>query len=463
MTSPLNLDLALPGPTAGLPLGFNVYGSRSGGPVFAAFPERAREPLASASDFGVAPWALTGLILVPGAEVAPDGGAADVLYETAANEEHRATVTLTGGTALHGRQYVFGAYVKAVGTLTAFGVSYSGGAFGGSAGAFVDAASGRLSAPPRPDLELGAVSSHVLDVGGGWYRLSVYLEFTNAVDALVSVTLSVRPGSASGAYLGDAAAGLAVWGAWLSEGAQRGVESFEAGWDGNEGFSLAIVAPTLAVFDTGLIDDAFHQYEGFEYGWDNFPFSTHELVELAVFNEGGSPVVFEDFEHGWPADDYAQALAPHITALSSAAFDPGAQGAEGFESGWDNGSYSTTITAQTTAQFGEVPDAFESFEDVLLDRLVVVLNDVELLCPAHGLTNGMTGYLRPQVGGVQVGNTYANVKYFIVDAGVDPDRFSLSTTEGGGPVTLLDGGVGDQFFKGDPTRYWTSADGDPLI
>ena len=456
MTSPQNLDFALAGPVAGLPLGFNLYGKRVGSPTFAAFAARARAPLASANDLSVAPWTFVGLTLAAGTETAPDGSLADAVYETAANTEHRATITCSGGTALAAGQYTFGAYVKPVGTTLHGGASYEG---TGTGAAFIDLATGRLLAQPAPASELTKVSGQVVDVGGGWLRLSIVFEV--GAGAPASADLSLRPGSALGAYLGDIGRGLAVWGAHLSQGAQYGFEDFEQGWSGSENYALTIATQETARFDTGLIVAPQYDFEDFEHGWLNYPFSAHELIELAIFNEGGAPVVFEDFEHGWP--DYAQALDPTIITQVEALFDPGASTSESFEASWNNDTYSPTIITQTAATFGLTPDAFESFEDVVLDTLVVVLSDVVLSAPAHGLTNGTTGYLQPQVGGVQIANTYANVKYYVIDGEADPDVLSLSLTEGGGPVTFLDGGVGDQFFKGDPERYWTSADGDPLI
>ncbi len=161
MTAPQNLDFADAGPAPGIPEGWNLYGRRTGSPTFAAFATRARDQLVGPNTPGSAPWALTGLTVSVGAATAPDGSAADVVYETAVDDEHCASIALSGVTALAVGQYAFGAYVKPIGGTLYGGVSYYGN--DSTVGVLVDFASGRLLFAPTPLNELLKVSGYVLD------------------------------------------------------------------------------------------------------------------------------------------------------------------------------------------------------------------------------------------------------------------------------------------------------------
>ncbi len=168
----------------------------------------------------------------------------------------------------------------------------------------------------------------------------------------------------------------------------------------------------------------------------------------------------DDFEDGWlNNEDYFFDLDDVIAGpgIEAASFDVGTpQDFEDFEEEWDsNESFDFTLGAATAALYdGTASEAFEDFEEVILEGSVTVLPAADLVVrTSHGLTGGQRVSFRNEGGTLPAGlNT--GFLYFVANA--TANEFEVTQVSGGASVDITDNGVGTHFMIPDQTLFWTS-------
>lgn len=168
-------------------------------------------------DFENAAWTKNGVGITTNGGVAPDGSTtAELLVEsTSANDNHRVYQAFT---AKANATSTFSIYVK-----VASGARYAGLRLGVNATSYAhcvfDLSAGTYS------LGASATSASIVNVGGGWFRLSVTALNTsggpdNSLFYISNVATPPATDVTGALYTGDGAAGFYIWGAQLEERSQ---------------------------------------------------------------------------------------------------------------------------------------------------------------------------------------------------------------------------------------------------
>lgn len=219
-----------------------------------------------------------------------------------------------------------------------------------------------------------------------------------------------------------------------------GAESFESGWS-NTPFVAAFTVGTITAATFATLTQPV-SYESFEYGWDANEGYFYVLgpSEAAVF----SGQAFDDFETDWSAnEDYLFAFGPG---------DLAAPEVDDFETDWSsNQDYAFSLPAATAAVFNG--DAFEDFENVAAPVAFTVSPSANFLTTvsAHGRSNGdkvtvdSTGRLPA---GLQ-----PDTIYFVLSASPSALQLSLDNVN---PVDISDYGTGVHRLIADKDLYWTT-------
>lgn len=257
------------------------------------------------------------------------------------------------------------------------------------------------------------------------------------------------------------------------------LEGFELGW-GVDSFVGDLVAPTNAqalVF--GTLGPTPGHFEHFEREWRMpaapAPDSSHPGNETALFVwDAASPALFdttltfEAFEQQWHSNEsYVWTFTS--PELQAAVF--GSSAFEAFETGWkSNGTYSFSMGSTAAAPFVEwvTTQTFEDFSAVAPDLPITfappnTINAPSVVLPtpaplggyptnveATFYNTGNVGALPPEID--------SRVTYFIVIPLLGGgDSFEIASSAGGSPLSFT-GGAGNNFFKSDPSRFWTLTD-----
>ncbi len=167
----------------------------------------------------------------------------------------------------------------------------------------------------------------------------------------------------------------------------------------------------------------------------------------------------DDFEDGWSNNEtyfFTWTDVENGPGTEAASFDTGSpEDVEDFEEEWDsNESYDFTMGATTAALYDAGAEAFEDFEDVILEASVTVVPGTDrVVRTAHGLSTGERVSFRNEGGTLPAGlNT--GFLYFVI--GATANDFQVSQTSGGSAVDITDNGVGTHFAIADQTLFWTS-------
>jgi len=182
-------------------------------PVLLVEPAKANLLLYSNS-FGTSPWTLSNATLSANSilSASPDGTTnATVLIENSSNTAHQVRQEIT--TALN-TVYVFSVYAKAK-ERDRIRVNINADAFGVAQYANFNLSAGTVT------LQFGNAKGHMVYVGNGWYRCSVTTINSVAAAAVSAAIVLLDPTTGTtGAYAGDSASGVYLWGAQIEAGTQ---------------------------------------------------------------------------------------------------------------------------------------------------------------------------------------------------------------------------------------------------
>lgn len=437
MAAPENLGFETPGGRGGFAAAWTFYAKQTARDLAGYSGTAVLDPVTSPSDMTAAPWAPADANISSGAATAPDGTTtANEIAEDVADAVHGVVIGVAGS-LLEGVAYTFGCYLKA-GTRTYGGLAI------GKRYAVIDLSTGRLT---TSEGDGDPVSVEVVDVGDGWWRMS--LSTTPGVTDVTPVigVFTSRDGiDVEFPGTGDT---IYAWGAFFYEGVLEDVERFERGWALNEENTASIPSSVFASYVTDYVLPA--TYEDFETAWANYPFvTTIVLAESAVFDT--SPEAYEDFEEGWQDNE---SWSPTITSSTAAVYTGGAA-YENFESGWRDNQNSTPTIASSVAASYDGPNAqsFEDFEQVLLDRSYVAEPASDILTSGSHALTGTDVVYAVNVGGAYPGGVYKTIPYWILV--INGDNLRLSKTQGGAQIDITSAGEPENYLRGDPARYWNS-------
>lgn len=155
---------------------------------------------------------------------------------------------------------------------------------------------------------------------------------------------------------------------------------------------------------------------------------------------------YDSFELGWLNDGFPLTLSSAVSG-----------GIETFESGWNNGSGFSVVAAQ----YGQLAEDHEGFEDVIFDRPIGVTTPSTIDVPAHGFSDGDRVKFFTAVdgtGGTLPSGINDRILYFVVNS--TADTFEVSQTSGGSSQVMTDVGGGASYVRADPAVAWGGKDGD---
>jgi hypothetical protein len=446
-----NGDFQEAGAGSWLAAGWHRRGRRTTSTVAAGFAEGETSPLQDGLDFSSAEWSREGVTVLPDAETGPDGsGDADALVEETGDVEHR-LVLAEPRTFRPGYAYTFGLYVRERGRpYAAVGLSTSS----GTALLVVELAAGAIYAAPAAFGDVAAAHGHAVVCPGGWVRV----ELTCSVSAILSATpwVAPSPDGAVAAYPGVSGDGLRVWGAYLHSGARRGAEDHGSGWTANELAAVTAVEGEAAPFETLVADPTTWPVEDHERGWGKLRLAPASRAQALFGVSTGANLHAEGHERDWPVGQ-----APYYTAGSTtpAMFSSGVYAREAHDFAWDNATHPFNVVSGVQAAFDEGAGAADGHESAFADFQYSFDGALEaLLAPGHTLSDGDSLHLYAQYGGAvpKATGVTESVRLYVVEAA--PGEFKVSLSPGGTPIAFADPGVGQQFARADPKRFWSGSD-----
>lgn len=197
-------------------------------------------------------------------------------------------------------------------------------------------------------------------------------------------------------------------------------ETFEAGWDSNQGYLFGLISIGAAAYDSTP-----QSFEDFEEEWDsneNYVFDFDGGSFTAAMYDSGTPQAFEDFEEEWD----------------------------------DNENYQFVMGATLAAfYYTESPGIrqFEDFEDSVADRVFTVTTGSpgQLDAVAHGMIANEKHQLRSN--GLLPGDLSPNLDYYVVSPGANDWQVAKESLGAAVPVT--DVGFGPHIFKKNVKAFWT--------
>jgi hypothetical protein len=235
-------------------------------------------------------------------------------------------------------------------------------------------------------------------------------------------------------------------------------EGFEAEWDNDDyvlAFALADTFPPL--FGEHVGDG--EPLETFERGWENNQGYLFELSSVSEAEFDSTPEAVEDHEEGWSDnEDYDVELGASTAASFDQALTP--QDVEDHEDGWRGtgagNDYDTVLGSSVVAIFdGAFNDAKEDFEETFQELQVTVnpATDLFTASGAHGLVAGDLVRFRLGSGALPAGVNPA-FDYHVIASGITATAFKVSLTIGGATIDVTDAGAGEFYVRGDETLYW---------
>ncbi len=445
MSAPTNLGFETSGGRAGLAASWSVYTKQIGYEIAGYAGTNLLNPIVASIDLEDPSWTPVNAIVSNNELGAPNGSAtANIIYDDTTNDVHG--ISLATGPFVADTSYTFGCYFKADSITYAALALYLGSSI---AYAIFDIIDGRtLSFGSVSPIE--AVSAVVVDVGNGWFRVSISFTPTSEI---TSAYLTIAASSVSSIAYAGTDGKLQAWGAFFHEGVLENREQFEHGWLENEVLSATIDTSELATYETDFIAPA--QVETFETRWNNYPLVDGiSLAEAAVYDS--APEAAEDFEEGWLSNE---SITQTIVSSALAEYNSTLDSTEEFEMEWlSNENITQTIVSSTSASYdGANAEAVEDFEEVLLDREIVDVDastDI-LTITAHGFVGTNVVYSL-NIGGAYPGGLYKTTPYWILV--IDVDHVKLSKTQAGAAVDITSAGEPNRYLRGDPSRYWNSGD-----
>ncbi len=250
----------------------------------------------------------------------------------------------------------------------------------------------------------------------------------------------------------------AVWGTLALDD-----EEFEAEWNNDDAlfaFNDPLIQLETAIFNFTL--DAVSGADSFEMGWDGNQGYAFELdsTDYAQFGAGLLPI--EAFEVEWDAnEDYDFTLPATTVALFN-----GGNTIERFEINWRyNESYIVTWPGDTdpaSFQVGLSGGSIETFESGYLEQGVSVTAGTDYVAlTAQPFANGNKVKFRLIGEGALPGGFTTGGVYWVVNQATN--QFQVSHSLGGSAIDITDNGSGTIVVGRDPDRYWTIAVDDQLV
>lgn len=440
-----NLGFETLGGAAGMAEGWHVRGRFSAVEI-AAFGPVPTIGIAQPHELDGMTWTPSGVTVSGDVDDDPDGATtADRLTETATTSTH---ADLPGFSDLvEDTSYGLSCWLK--NETRGYAALAWGLGTGNETSAIFDLVNCRVVSVSRSG-SISEASATIFELGStGWMLATLYVT-TDATILSIRSAIMLSNGTAL-SYAGNIANTILAWGVALYDLPREPFEAFERAW-GNDDFLSTLTIPTSAYPSTFLTSFASPEgFEAFESAWTNFPFyTTIVLSASATFDT--TPEALEDFEEDWNNSPFYTTISGAVAAT----FDTSPENFEDFEDNWLTSSWVTTIPAPVLATFdGDIPEAFEDFEEVRLDEVYTIdIAGGNLVNPSHGLAVDDTIYVVAPAGGVLPAGLNPTVRYFVVVIGAMFDTFQISTTEGGTPIGFTDIGVGVQRYRSDPARFW---------